>query len=150
MILDNKRNTCISLQPENNAARENYEDNIDIQYQSASEVSPSGLAFDPVSEGLFIGDNSLDQVVLLDVNGNYLRSLKVQGLSLTAGLDIDTDGNLYVSSHGSDSIYHITPAGKVTNIFGHSSLQGPAGLTSRVYFYRLVTDNFSETKKSCR
>jgi hypothetical protein len=66
--------------------------------------------------------------VVFDVSGSYKRTLTTTGLDMIAGMDIDPEGNIYIASHGTDSIVYMTPFGEVIGRIGHSQLQGPAGI----------------------
>jgi hypothetical protein len=128
LILDDEGDLYGSIPAQSKVVRLNHNGIYDVTYQHSDLVSPSGLAFNTFTKELFVACNNLEHVVVFSESGTHLRTLNIPGLSIPAGLDLDPEGNLYISSHGSDSIIHVTPAGEKLNTFGHPSLQGPAGL----------------------
>ncbi|MDX2246343.1 MAG: FlgD immunoglobulin-like domain containing protein [Bacteroidia bacterium] len=70
-------------------------------------------------------------------SGTFLQTLNPPGLNLPEGLALDAEGNLFVASHGSDSIFHLNPTGNLINKFSHPDLQAPAGLAFDFYMQEL-------------
>jgi hypothetical protein len=128
LIKDEKGNIYASLPQQEKVVRFSYTGVVDIQYQHSSLSYPAGLAFDPSTQELFVGCSKQNHIVVFDRNGTYKRTLSPSGLVITAGLDIDPEGNIYISSHGNNCILYITPAGEVIRYISNSLLQGPAGL----------------------
>ena len=108
--------------------RINYNGQPDITYFHADLVEPSGLVFNDLTNELFVACKTNEHIVVFDGNGTYSRTITPQGLSLPAGLDLDNNGDLFVSSHGSDSILHVSSSGQTMFRFSNPLLQGPAGL----------------------
>ena len=108
--------------------RLSHEGFTDITYFHNDLVEPSGLVFNDATNELFVACKTNEHIVVFNGDGSYNRTITPEGLSLPAGLDLDNEWNLFVSSHGSDSILHVAPNGQIINKFSHPDLQGPAGI----------------------
>jgi hypothetical protein len=128
LTADEKGNIYASIPLQGKVVRMNADGTVDREYLNAALVYPAGMAYDPVSEELFVGCGEMGHIVVFDVSGSYKRTLTTTGLDMIAGMDIDPEGNIYIASHGTDSIVYMTPFGEVIGRIGHSQLQGPAGI----------------------
>ena len=127
-LQDHQDNIYVSVPLYNAALRINSVDKIDGVFMHEDLDQPTGITHNPLREEVYVASNSLDLIVVFSENGQHLRSLKSECISMPAGLSLDTDGNLFVSSHGSGQICHLSPEGELLNRFTDDTMGDPAGI----------------------
>lgn len=128
IITDYQDNYFVSLPAANGVLRIAKDGTVLNSYQHADLTLPQGITYNRHTAELFVADENSGHIVVFDSSGNHKRTLNLVSFNIPADLDLDERGNIFVSGHGSDSIYHITSMGEMLNSFGHPDLMGPAGI----------------------
>jgi DNA-binding beta-propeller fold protein YncE len=79
-------------------------------------VNPSSIALDPKSGRLYIGDSTLNQISVVDVNKfNLVPEASLSFRNPLSTIDVDAQGNLYVTHPGRGEVTVINTATKVAD-----------------------------------
>ncbi|MCE5249966.1 NHL repeat-containing protein [bacterium] len=90
----------------------------------------SGLAYDKISGDLYITDRETGAVIRMDMLGGSIRTLGAFGsertsLRLPAGLDIDSNGVLYIADTGNHAVAVMKNFGARITYIGGAVLEAP-------------------------
>jgi DNA-binding beta-propeller fold protein YncE len=79
-------------------------------------VNPSSIVLDPKSGRLYIGDSTLNQISVVDVNKfNLVPEASLSFRNPLSAIDVDAQGNLYVTHPGRGEVTVINTATKVAD-----------------------------------
>lgn len=84
---------------------------------------PTGIAFNPVNNMLYVADTLASQIVIVDLNGVVIRRIGALGEGSTGfnrptDLAVDARGQIYITDSLNFRITVMTPEGQVINQFG--------------------------------
>jgi sugar lactone lactonase YvrE len=77
----------------------------------------SGCVFSPLTNKIYIGGNTSNEVSQIDASIGGAKTTFVSGYNSPSGINIDVQGNLYVCLAGLSKVIKITPTSVVTDLF---------------------------------
>ena len=87
---------------------------------------------------MIVADYYNHRVVMLDKNGSWLQNIKVCSFDSPYGLTLDPQGNIHVTTRGSNTIKVFTPEGIYVTSYG--DVKCPTGITVDEEGYSMVCE----------
>jgi PKD repeat protein len=87
-----------------------------------------------------VNETNYDNIYIFDPFGNRIRNISTELSSGNRGLDIDSEGNIYVAERDANKVRKYTPTGVLTTWSPNSNVIGPEGIAVNDSKWVYVTD----------